>query len=81
MRICFYLIALSALSLNVGDAKKNQPQDPSKQPVAVQKLCVLDKLTYSPGALVKKGDKLMKCGTKGKWVRATKGDMGESAGH
>jgi Protein of unknown function (DUF1496) len=40
----------------------------------VQKLCTLDKLTYSPGAIVKKGNKYIKCSPEGKWKRTTKAD-------
>ncbi len=77
MRVCFCLLALSVLSLHGDDAKKDQSKDPSNQPATVQKVCVLEKKTYSPGALVKKGDKWIKCGANGKWARATKAEMGE----
>jgi hypothetical protein len=73
----FWACACAVLLASAAAGEKKPSKNAGDEPATVQKLCTLDKLTYSAGAIVKKRDKFIRCQPNGKWRRATKAEMGQ----
>jgi hypothetical protein len=76
----FRAIPLTVLLVAVGFAETQQAKT-ADAAAPTLKMCKMDKLTYSPGALVRKGDRVLKCTAEGKWTRATNADLGRKQTH